>query len=95
MIDRLPQPLSDDARSRASYDKALDTLGCKVTLAIAGVPDRGDGPSADIGRLTSRSVCKRPVPMVAEAETMPTIGNHAARALCRVPSSERSPATRA
>ena len=39
MIDHISLPVSDYARSRAFYDKALDALGCKVVLEITDAPD--------------------------------------------------------
>ena len=39
MIDHLSLPVSDYARSRAFYDKALEALGCKVVLEITDAPD--------------------------------------------------------
>ncbi len=39
MIDHISLPVSDYARSRAFYDKALGALGCKVALEIADSPD--------------------------------------------------------
>ena len=39
MIDHLSLPVSDYARSRAFYDKALGALGCKVVMEITDAPD--------------------------------------------------------
>ena len=48
MIDHFSLPVSDYARSRAFYDKALGTLGYKVAMEITDSPDyvaAGYGPA--------------------------------------------------
>jgi catechol 2,3-dioxygenase-like lactoylglutathione lyase family enzyme len=47
MIDHISLPVSDFARSRAFYDKALAAVGYKVTMEITNAPDylgAGYGP---------------------------------------------------
>jgi catechol 2,3-dioxygenase-like lactoylglutathione lyase family enzyme len=47
MIDHISLPVSDFARARAFYDKALAALGYKVTMEITDAPDfigTGYGP---------------------------------------------------
>ena len=39
MIDHISLPVSDYARSRAFYDKALGALGFKVAMEITDAPD--------------------------------------------------------
>lgn len=39
MIDHISLPVSDYARSRAFYDKALAALGCKMVLEMTGEPE--------------------------------------------------------
>ena len=49
MIDHVSLPVSDYARSRAFYDKALGMLGCKVQMEVADAPHHvgaGYGPAA-------------------------------------------------
>jgi catechol 2,3-dioxygenase-like lactoylglutathione lyase family enzyme len=38
MIDHISLPVSDFARSRAFYDKALAALGCKVAMEVTDQP---------------------------------------------------------
>jgi catechol 2,3-dioxygenase-like lactoylglutathione lyase family enzyme len=48
MIDHLSLPVSDYARSRGFYDKALGTLGYKVQMEVTDSPDyigAGYGPA--------------------------------------------------
>ena len=48
MIDHISLPVSDYARSRAFYDKALGALGYKVAMEITDAPDyvgAGYGPA--------------------------------------------------
>jgi catechol 2,3-dioxygenase-like lactoylglutathione lyase family enzyme len=48
MIDHISLPVSDHARSRAFYDKALEALGYKVAMEVTDSPDyvgTGYGPS--------------------------------------------------
>ena len=51
MIDHFSLPVSDYARSRAFYDKALGTLGYNMLIEMTDSPDyvaAGYGPSSDL-----------------------------------------------
>ena len=86
MIDHLSLPVSDYARWRAFYDKALEALGCKVVLEITDAPDIiGAGYSAPGSPAPSLWIgaARMPVaaPVTPEGSTSPSRRRAAPRSM--------------